>query len=172
MMKESDDDNEMLRKLMKGEWSQEHFLQEFHPELDREELVLDRLKDAKRLKSAAKVNFALNIGFIFGFTQKHFDILCDLLVADWHYSHEDLVTAIDEFKDERAIPLLYKSALSKFSYLDYDDACALARKAIWALGKIGNHEAEIALENLEECKESTISQYAREQLERVRSRHS
>ena len=53
--------------------------------------------------------------------------------------------------------------------LEYDDARALAVKAIWALGKIPGSEAEAKLETLARSENTILRQNAVEQLER---RHS
>jgi hypothetical protein len=50
--------------------------------------------------------------------------------------------------------------------LEYDDARALAVKAIWALGKIPGPEAEAKLETLARSENTILRQNAVEQLER------
>lgn len=74
--------------------------------------------------------------------------LCDLLLQNWHHSHEDIVVILEDgqpcLEDEQSseiIEALYltiqKGYQKREQYGDYDKELAyiLARKCIWALGK-------------------------------------
>jgi hypothetical protein len=87
-----------------------------------------------------------------------FHILVKLSEAEWHNRHEDVVTALDKLHDSRSVEALYHAALKRHAYLDYDDDRALAVKAIWALGKLGDTEADQKLRLLAESRVSYTSQ--------------
>ena len=84
--------------------SEEEFLQRFgirHSE--GRKLALSILEDAYRRKDGLDAEYGLYVGFHFGFTADHLDILCRLSDADWHTRHEDVVTALGELRDKRTV---------------------------------------------------------------------
>lgn len=58
----------------------------------------------------------------------------------------------------------YKTALTKFDYLDFDEAYALAVKCIWALGDINSEDSRRKLELLTEFQNEIIRDNAIKQL--------
>ena len=66
----------------------------------------------------------------------------------------------------RATDAFYRATLKLHTYLDYDDSRALASKAIWALGRLGDATADQRLRSLAESGEPVVRAYAREQLYR------
>ncbi len=90
--------------------------------------------------------------------------LVELLNEDWHYKHEDIVLLLQSSKDSRAVDVLYKTALKKYPYLDYDNSYALARKCTWALADIGTPEAKDKLFLLSKVEDEEISNYAKKRL--------
>jgi hypothetical protein len=115
------------------------------------EYVMFSLKTAINDRDGDAVEFALFTGFYFPvFGEMEFDsefsnnlafILCELIEEDWHHSHEDIASIFQDCKTVMAIEPLYRTALRKFDYLDYDEAYALAVKCIWALGDIDTPES-------------------------------
>ncbi|MBB2749926.1 UNVERIFIED_ORG: HEAT repeat protein [Rhizobium aethiopicum] len=65
-------------------------------------------------------------------------LLLQLLQEGWHFKHEDVVSALADLKAPEAVEALYKVTYWVPSYLEFDDARALAVKAIWALGAIAD----------------------------------
>jgi hypothetical protein len=128
--------------------------------------ALSMLEDAYRENNKVDVEIGLHLGFRFGFTPDFLDVLIRLSDANWHQRHEDVVTALDELRDVRATDAFYRATLKLHTYLDYDDSRALASKAIWALGRLGDATADQRLRSLAESGEPVVRAYAREQLYR------
>jgi hypothetical protein len=133
---------------------------------DATAFALSNLEEAYCQKSEDDVDCGLGVGFHFGFTTDFLDLLIRLSDAEWHHSHEDVVTALGELGDTRAIEALYRAALIIHPYLAYDDCRALAVKAIWALGKLSNSAADQKLRLLAESTDSVVRADARKQLYR------
>ncbi|PTX97670.1 hypothetical protein DB354_05135 [Opitutus sp. ER46] len=108
----------------------------------------------------------LIVGHAFGFAADQVGVLSRLLEADWHVSHEDVVSALDKLRSPAAVSALVRATEWIPEYLNYDDSRALAGKAIWALGKVPGGEAESALRKLAASNESVIRDAALQQLER------
>ena len=133
-------------------------------------LALSMLEDAYREHNGVDVEYGLHLGSWFGFTPKFLDILIRLSDSDWHRRHEDVVTALDQLLDTRAIEALHRATLKHHPYLDYDDTRALADKAIWALARLGDARADRILWSLAESAEPVVREHAREQLYRKSGR--
>jgi hypothetical protein len=91
-----------------------------------------------------------------------------LLDADWHHSHEDIVSIPDELRSPELVETLYPATQWAPKYLDYDDSRAFAVKAIWALGNIGNAEAKQKLKALAHSSHPVLRRNAEHQLERLK----
>ena len=128
--------------------SKEEFLKEFRPCIDKSEIVNDLLKESCDSKKADDVESALAVGFALGFNLRELNVLHDLAVADWHNSHEDIVSALAELKSPASVNVLYNLTQWVPGYLEFDDARALAVKAIWALAGIPSEHAQAALSQL------------------------
>jgi hypothetical protein len=146
--------------------SKEDFLRKFPSALEHGKLALKWLEEANNLQSAEDVDCALGIGFAFGFASEHKRILFQLLKVDWHYRHEDIVSALETWPTPDTIEPLYNITQWIPKSLEYDDARALAVKAIWALGKIPDAEAEKKLQALTHSENQIIRKNAQEQLNR------
>ena len=127
-------------------------------------LGLKLLDEAYDEESPDGVEFGLYLGYYFGFSGAYFDVLSRLAVVDWHRRHEDVVSALDMFRNPKAIDALFRSALMQHSYLEYDETFALGRKAIWALHKIGTPEAVEAIGKLLHSDNPVIKDRAAEHL--------
>jgi len=109
---------------------------------------------------------ALVIGFAFGFAPKHTNVLCRLVEADWHISHEDIVSALDHLRTPDAVGALYQATPWIPDHLSFDDSRALAAKAIRALGRIPGSEAEGKLVTLARSEDRLVREQAGYQLKR------
>jgi hypothetical protein len=112
---------------------------------DGRQLGLDLLRDAVKRQDAVDLEMALIVCFTFGFTMDHLDLLLQISSADWHYKHEDIVTALGQLRTAAAVDALVEATQWVPEYLEYDEARALAVKAIWALSGTPGAEAENAL---------------------------
>lgn len=126
-----------LRRISEGD-----FLRKFPSAIVHDRLAPEWLEEAYASQNAEDLHCALTIGFVFGFAPEHTKILCQLLKVDWHYNHEDIVSALETWPTPDTIGPLFDITQWIPTSLKYDDARALAVKAIWALGKIPGSEAE------------------------------
>lgn len=102
----------------------------------------------------------------FGHGAEHLPLLTDLVYADWHQCHEDVVSMLDELRDPRAVAALLHAATWVPDYLEWDDNRAMAVKAIWGLGDAPGAEAEQALRRLCEDEDEIVRTNAEAQLRR------
>jgi hypothetical protein len=150
----------------KRQISEEEFLRQFPSSVEDGKLALWMLKEACRARSADDLESALIVGFVFGFAPEHKDILRSLVAVDWHHSHEDVVSALETWRTPDTVDAHFSATQWIPKYLDFDEARALARKAIWALGKIPGAEAEAKLVALARSDDAILRRGAEEQLER------
>ena len=75
--------------------TKEDFLRRFPSSVEGGKLAVRVLEDAYRAQNAEDLQYALMIGFTFGFAPVQKDTLRRLVEADWHYSHEDVVSALN-----------------------------------------------------------------------------
>jgi HEAT repeat protein len=143
--------------------SNEQFLKKFGA-VDGRALGLDLLRDAVNRRDPVDVELALVVCFRFGFTNDHLQPLLTLAFADWHQRHEDVASALGELRSPASIDALAHLARWVPAYLEYDDARALAVKAIWALGGIGGDTARGALTSLADSPSSIVAENAAAQL--------
>ncbi len=146
--------------------SKDEFLRQFPASVDRGKLASRILEEAFEAKDADDLQCALIIGFTFGFAPEHKGVLCSLLDVDWHYSHEDVVTALETWPSPDTVDALFRATQWIPKSLEYDDNRALAVKAIWALGKIPGAEAKTKLEALAHSDNTILRKTAEKQLER------
>ncbi len=124
------------------------------------------LEAAYETKNAEDLEYALIIGFVFGFGPEHEDILCHLVEADWHFRHEDVVSALDDLRSPSAVTALSRATQWIPEYLDFDEYRALAVKAIWALGKLPGEDVESKLQALALSDNPILKKNALNRLER------
>lgn len=91
---------------------------------------------------------------------------CGNTRADWHQRHEDVASALGELRSPASVDALVHLAEWVPGYLEFDDARALAVKAIWALGGIGGGAARRALASLAGSPSSIVADSAVAQLEK------
>ena len=94
-------------------------------------LSVDTLETAYVQENPDDVEMGLLIGFHFGFSTAHFDVLCRLSDADWHTQHENVVLALGPLLDKRSVDTLYRAALKSHAYLEYDEGRALTPRQSW-----------------------------------------
>jgi hypothetical protein len=148
--------------------SKEAFLRQFPSSVEQGKLVLRLLEDACTAQNAEDLGCALIVGHAFSFRPEHTDILCRLVEADWHISHEDVVGALEGLQTPDAVGALFRATQWIPEHLHFDESRALAVKAIWALGKIPGAETEKKLEMLTRSDDAILRENATEQLARRR----
>ena len=128
-------------------------------------LGLDLLRDAIDHHDPVDVALAMVVCYTFGFSDDHLEVLITLAFADWHQSHEDVASALGDLGSPSATAALFHLADWVPSYLEFDDAQALAVKAIWGLGSIRSDDAHHALESLTQSKSKIVAENALAQLQ-------
>lgn len=161
-------ERELLHSLMKKTIEPEVFLDEFTVDISSNPTYIRELLEKAFIdQEAYDVEFLLTAIFKFNlFNEDHINILCKLMNESWHFQHENIASIFQKMKSESTIDSLYKTALAKFEYLEYDEAFALAVKCIWALGNINTPEARVKLEMLAQSEKEVIRSNAIYQLNR------
>ncbi|MEU3820305.1 HEAT repeat domain-containing protein [Streptomyces sp. NPDC030392] len=136
-------------------------------ESDGGALALRLLRDAMERRDSDDVEFALVVKAAARASGEEFlEPLIELFPADWHRDHEDIVSALGRFRSPRTVPTMVLATRWVPEHLDFDEARALAVKAIWALGAIPGPEARQALEDLRDAENEIIRENALKQLAR------
>lgn len=143
--------------------SSDEFLRRFGAP-DGVALGLSLLRDAVERRDPLDVELALVVCFRFGFTEGHIQPLVALAFADWHQRHEDVATALGKLRSPASVDALTHMARWVPAYLEFDDARALAVKAIWALGGISGDAAHEALTSLASSECGIVAENAVAQL--------
>lgn len=159
----------LVHDLANGRITREVFLSKYPTTESGRELSTRLLKTGFLEKNASDVQFALAIGFVFGVSPSQAETLRHLIGADWHTAHEDVVSALDELRDGGAVEALFEATQMVPEYLEFDDARALAVKAIWALGNIGNATAREKLKIIADSNDEILQRNALKQLDRIGS---
>ena len=147
--------------------SHHDFLRQFPSALEGGKLPLRLLEEAYQAQSDEDLLCAMLVGFSFdAFGSEHTEILCRLVDHDWHSCHEDVVSVLDQLRTPDAIEALFRATQWIPKSLEYDEARALAVKAIWGLGNLPNPEAATKLETLARSDDAILRENAREQLAR------
>jgi len=150
--------------------TKEEFLRQFPSAVECGRSAVRFLEDAYRTKNESDLEGALIIGCTFGFPPEHKDILCRLIDEDWHCWHESVVSILSGlWPTPDTVEALFRATQWVPKSLEYDDGKAMARKAIYALGKIPGPEAETKLEILARSDDPVLRGWAVKQLERRRT---
>lgn len=129
-------------------------------------LGLELLAGAVERRDSEEVEYALLVCQTFGFAEGDLPLLLDLASADWHVKHEDVVWYLGGYQSPAVVDALYHATQWVPDYLAFDENRALARKAIWELGKQPGDKARQALKRLAHSKDELLSNEAKQQLER------
>ncbi|TDH23953.1 hypothetical protein EXU57_15780 [Segetibacter sp. 3557_3] len=156
----------LILDLISGQMSDEEFLRKFPVDLKENKIfILERLQEVYTSRNADLVEYALMLGFRFhSFTCAFSEVLANLLLANWHTTHEDIPRILEGLRDSRTVNALYEACGLKLKYLAYDDNFGLARKCIYALGAIGSEEATEKLMLLSRSPNKVIQGFADRQL--------
>lgn len=148
------------------EISKEKFLLHFPSAVRDGRLARELVDQADMAQNAEDLQCALIVGFAFQFSPEIRDVLVRLLNANWHHSHEDIVTALEIWQSPDTVDALYRITQWIPKYLEFDENRALAIKAIWALGKVPGADAQKRLEELARSDEPLLQKCAVKQLKR------
>lgn len=110
----------------------------------------------------------MRAGAYSGFKPEHVPLLIKLFYEPWHYYHEDIVAALDQLREPRALKLFFDATQFLPEYMDYDiDNRAMARKAIWGLANLGTLEAVEILKQLAQSDVSAIKEMSLRRLAKI-----
>jgi len=102
-----------------------------------------------------------------GVDNRYTELLCELLMEKWHFSHEDIIMLLEELKDPVSIECLYSRALE---IPEYDDGRSIAKKCIWALGAINTIASKQKLNLLKDHEDTIIKEEATKQIDFLNSK--
>lgn len=127
--------------------------------------IICRLDNALQLRDADEVERAIEDAYKSGLSVELVLPLLALLPETFHSRHEDIVGALQQLQDPRAVDAIYEAALVQHDYLDYDENFGLARKCSWALADIGTTRARFRLQMLAQNSNLLIAAYAQKRLD-------
>lgn len=164
-----EDERMLIQQLIKKSISKEYFLERFTQDiLKNPKYIKQLLEVAYEEENALDIDYLIYIGLTFEvFTEDYSDLLCKLIESPWHEQHESIAGIFQYLKSSKSVDSLYKTAMTQYEYLDYDDSYALAVKCIWALGAIGTKEAYHSLKELSKSDNKIIAENAKNQLKRL-----
>ena len=165
-----DETKKIIKKLIRKEITDKKFIKVFCLVEKNFDYALEELLE-NSVKEKNAEDLVLLMFLIYKFEKKSINIinmLCDIFEDNWHYEHENIAFLFEEARPIKAVNSLYRVAISKFPYLDFDYNYALAVKCIWALGNIRNEESVGKLKLLATSNNEIIKNNALEQLERIK----
>ncbi len=161
-------ERELLHNLMTRAIPLEVFMKDFTVDISKNPRYICGLLETTLVEQEANdVEYLLTAIFHFKlFIEDYVDILCKLADETWHFQHENIASIFQKIKSPKTVECLYKTTLTQFDYLEFDDSFALAVKCIWALGDINTVESRKKLELLTQSENEIISKNAIYQLKR------
>ena len=122
-------------------------------------------RDAEDVRTGLRMGWALKTTL----GEEYEDVLLRLSAEPWHFSHEDVATALDELclRDPRVANAFRTLATSSYPYLKWDDNYALGVKCIWGLGNMGTVEAIEVLGDLLKLDNPIFDENVEEQLDKI-----
>lgn len=161
-------ERELLHNLMTRAIPLEVFMKDFTVDISKNPRYICGLLETTLVEQEANdVEYLLTAIFHFKlFIEDYVDILCKLADETWHFQHENIASIFQKIKSPKTVECLYKTTLTQFDYLEFDNSFALAVKCIWALGDINTVESRKKLELLTQSENEIISKNAIYQLKR------
>ena len=125
------------------------FLEQLRPHQSAELSARQLLEEAIASRDAAEVEFTLAVVPALGHFPTHSTLFVALFRQQWHQRHEDMTRDLERFGAEKQIIEAFGwSAQVRLDYLDYNNSEALARKAIYALGRMNTPESQTKLRSI------------------------
>lgn len=138
-------EKELISDFSDDLFTQEEFLTRYPVTIcDLKRYVFTLLVASFVDKRRDDVIYGLLLGFCLKecpFDYSFLDVMHRLLEADWHYSHEDIVSIVRDINHPLSIEVLYNTALNKIEFLPSDFFFGLPRKCIKAISAIGGDDA-------------------------------
>lgn len=165
----NEQDKNLVFEFVSNKISKDLFLSKLSVDVNNDKNYLNEMLEvAIRNKDADMVECAMILRNRFDYSESGLAILLNkLLREDWHFEHEDIAVLLKELSDPESVETLHQTAMTKFKYLEYNDSLALARKCIYALGKINNSAAIDKLIALTKVSDKDVADLATHQLKKI-----
>jgi hypothetical protein len=148
--------NKKIYEYILGQTTEVDFAEIFKSRTPQE-LTIDLLNEALVTKSADTVECAIMLIDRCGTSETNIERLQSLIKADWHTKHEDIISMLDDLRDERNLDVFIYAVCHFPPHLKYDEGHALARKAIYGLSNLNTPASR-----------EVLSSFAMHQTQRVR----
>jgi hypothetical protein len=102
-----------------------------------------KVKEAIKKGDLEELDFAVSELLQSKSISSHIDLLNELLLVNFHYQHQYIARAIQDYKFSSSVPFIDKVLESKFNGIPYtgSESRSMARWFSWALYCIGNKKA-------------------------------
>jgi len=126
--------------------------------------ILNAIKAAIAVKDSDALRHALSLMN----EQKHLvPILNQILLEDWHDSHEDIVFELGLMEDNSSTNQIALAATIPFQHLvEWNNLHEFQRKCAYALARIGTEESRNALNTLSQSSDTYLREYGLEGLQK------
>ena len=100
------------------------------------DLLKTYLNDAITHKNASRIECAIILAGALGEDKKLLSQYENLLLEDWHHSHEDLVDMIESYGNASNVATLQKAFSLSLPYMEYNHHYSFHRKLLYAIQKL------------------------------------
>ena len=100
------------------------------------DLLKAYLNDAITHKNASRIESAIILAAALGEEKKLLPLYENLLLEDWHHSHEDLVDVIESYGNTSNVATLQKAFNLSLPYMEYNHHYSFHRKLLYAILKL------------------------------------
>ena len=94
------------------------------------------LNDAITHKNASRIEYTIILAGALGEDKKLLSQYENLLLEDWHHSHEDLVDIIESYGNASNVTTLQKAFNLSLPYMEYNHHYSFHRKLLYAILKL------------------------------------
>lgn len=139
-----------------------------HPLFAQADYLRSLLNESFKEQDSETLYLTLLFMFLTTFPEGIEEVLCDLLIENWHQSHEDIVSIFQlNYKYPGCVDNIVKAMGMKLDYLAYNEGESLIVKCAWALGSLKTEYAIQKLKELAESDNAIIANAAHYQLVRL-----
>ncbi|XRE42170.1 hypothetical protein ACIVBQ_000374 [Tenacibaculum discolor] len=111
--------------------------------------VLKLLRKAIENKDNDKLTFCITVCFYDGTDNEYINVFEEIILAEWHEEHENIVDLVRSFKDDRFTESLKEIAVKEEIYRKYDDENeSTLRKCVHALKAINSPKSNQIIKEL------------------------
>ena len=100
------------------------------------DLLKAYLNDAITHKNASRIECAIILAGALGEDKKLLSQYENLLLEDWHHSHEDLVDIMESYGNSSNVTTLQKAFSLSLTYMEYNHYYSFHRKLLYAIQKL------------------------------------